>query len=100
MPIAVPAFAVVENVFQRHHRSGLCIGVWAEHGREHAVHCLALVSPKFAQGESGAYTGRVRPATPQVVGDLAYRMFALVSGEQTNISVRGVSDVVQHASNL
>jgi hypothetical protein len=38
---------------------------------------------------------------PQVVvGDRANCVFALVSGEQTNVSVRGVGDVVQHDSNL
>lgn len=101
MPIAVPAFAVVEHVFQRHHRGGLRIGVGAEHGREHAVHRFALVSLQLTQNESGACTGCVRPTMPQVVvGDLADRVFALVSGEQTNILVRGVSDVVQHDSNL
>jgi hypothetical protein len=47
VPVAVPAFAVVEHVFQCHHRCGLRISVWTEHGREHAVHRLALLSPKL-----------------------------------------------------
>jgi hypothetical protein len=97
----MPALAVVEHVFQRHHRCGLRVGVWAEDGRQHSVYGLALVTPELAEYETRSCTGCVRPAVPQVVvGDRANRVIALVTAEQTNILVRGVGDLVQHHSNL
>lgn len=97
--VAVPALSVVEDVFQRHDRRGLRVGVRTEHCREHAVHRLALVSPQIAEDQARSYAGGVSPAVPEiVVGDRAHRVFALVGVQQTDKPARGIGDIVQHAS--